>query len=55
MAEAFASPATALGAEAVAARMSFEALRDQALRYFAPVARFPPARRSVRAAGDVAP
>jgi CRISPR/Cas system-associated exonuclease Cas4 (RecB family) len=35
------APATALGAEAVAARASFEALRGQALRYFAPVARFP--------------
>src|SRR5688572_17060614 len=35
------APATALGAEAVAARASFEALRDGALRYFAPVARFP--------------
>src|SRR5256886_6548436 len=35
------APATALGAEAVAARVSFEALRDQALAYFAPVARVP--------------
>jgi CRISPR/Cas system-associated exonuclease Cas4 (RecB family) len=35
------APASALGAEAVAARVSFEAVRDQALRYFAPVARFP--------------
>jgi ATP-dependent helicase/nuclease subunit B len=35
------APATALGAEAVAARASFEARRDQSLRYFAPVARFP--------------
>jgi CRISPR/Cas system-associated exonuclease Cas4 (RecB family) len=35
------APATALGAEAVAARASFEALRDGALPYFAPVARFP--------------
>src|SRR5262245_57957596 len=35
------TPATALGAEAVAARVSFEALRERALAYFAPVARFP--------------
>src|SRR5919198_3459461 len=35
------APATALGAEAVAARVSFEALRERALGYFAPVARFP--------------
>jgi ATP-dependent helicase/nuclease subunit B len=34
------APATALGAEAVAARVSFEALREEALAYFAPVARF---------------
>src|SRR5881409_3909705 len=34
------APATALGAEAVAARVSFEALRERALAYFAPVARF---------------
>jgi ATP-dependent helicase/nuclease subunit B len=35
------APATALGAEAVAARASFEAVRDESLRYFGPVARFP--------------
>ncbi|HEX6212119.1 MAG TPA: hypothetical protein VF136_15155, partial [Methylomirabilota bacterium] len=35
------APATALGVEAVAARVSFEALREGALAYFAPVARFP--------------
>jgi CRISPR/Cas system-associated exonuclease Cas4 (RecB family) len=35
------APANALGVEAVAARVSFETLRDEALRYFAPVARFP--------------
>jgi RecB family exonuclease len=35
------APATGLGAEALAARVTFEALREQALRYFAPVARFP--------------
>ena len=34
------APATALGVEAVAARVSFEALREGALAYFAPVARF---------------
>jgi ATP-dependent helicase/nuclease subunit B len=34
-------PATALGAEAIAARVTFEALRAQSLTYFAPVARFP--------------
>src|SRR5207245_11472879 len=35
------APATMLGGEAVAARVSFEAVREQALAYFAPVARFP--------------
>src|SRR5262245_33622400 len=35
------APATALGAEAVAARVAFDALREQAVAYFAPVARFP--------------
>ena len=35
------APATALGAEAVAARVAFEALGARALGYFAPVARFP--------------
>jgi RecB family exonuclease len=35
------APATALGTGAVAARVSFEALRDGALAYFEPVARFP--------------
>jgi ATP-dependent helicase/nuclease subunit B len=35
------APATALGTEAVAARVSFEALRERALAYFAPVAQFP--------------
>ena len=43
------APATALGAEAVAARVSFEALRDQALAYFAPVARFPGFARALAA------
>jgi ATP-dependent helicase/nuclease subunit B len=35
------APATALGAEALAARVVFEALGAEALGYFAPVARFP--------------
>ena len=35
------APATALGAEAVAARAAFEAQQDGALRYFAPVAPTP--------------
>lgn len=35
------APATTLGVEALAARVSFEALRERALPYFAPVARFP--------------
>ena len=43
------APATALGAEAVAARVSFEALREQALAYFAPVARFPGFARALAA------
>jgi RecB family exonuclease len=34
------APATTLGVEAVAARVSFEALRERALQYFEPVARF---------------
>src|SRR6266404_3449308 len=41
------APATALGAEAVAARVSFEALGERALAYFAPVARFPGFGRAV--------
>src|SRR5881296_3107858 len=43
------APATALGAEAVAARVSFEALRERGLGYFAPVARFPGFARAVAA------
>ena len=43
------APATALGAEAVTARVSFEALREQALAYFAPVARFPGFARALAA------
>jgi len=35
------APATTLGTVAIAARASFEAERDRALAYFAPVARFP--------------
>src|SRR5213593_2210261 len=55
------APATALGAEAVAARVSFEALRERALAYFAPVARFPGFARALAASlgelrlGRVAP
>src|SRR3989442_8722734 len=55
------APATALGAEAVAARVSFEALRKHALGYFAPVARFPGFARALAATlgelrlGGVAP
>src|SRR3989449_1498516 len=55
------APATALGAEAVAARGSFEALRERALAYFAPVARFPGFARALAASlgelrlGHVAP
>ena len=55
------APATALGVEAVAARVSFEALRDGALAYFAPVARFPGFARALAATlgelrlGHVAP
>jgi ATP-dependent helicase/nuclease subunit B len=43
------APATALGVEAVAARVSFEALREQGLAYFAPVARFPGFARALAA------
>src|SRR5262249_52127417 len=35
------APASVLGTHAVAARVSFEAARERALRYFEPVARFP--------------
>src|SRR5437016_11684431 len=41
MARLAVAPATALGAEAIASRVSFEALRERGLAYFAPVARFP--------------
>ncbi len=41
LARAGAAPATALGAEALAARITFEALGEGDLRYFGPVARFP--------------
>jgi ATP-dependent helicase/nuclease subunit B len=48
------APATALGAEAVAARVSFEAQRERALAYFAPVARFPGFARALAATlGDL--
>src|SRR3989441_6407580 len=43
------APATALGAEAVAARVTFEVLRERALAYFAPVARFPGFARALAA------
>src|SRR5207245_8477077 len=43
------APATMLGGEAVAARVSFEALREQALAYFGPVARFPGFARALAA------
>ncbi|HMH53008.1 MAG TPA: PD-(D/E)XK nuclease family protein [Candidatus Acidoferrum sp.] len=43
------APATALGTQAVAARVSFEAARDQALGYFEPVARFPGFARALAA------
>jgi RecB family exonuclease len=55
------APATALGTEAVAARVSFEALREGALAYFAPVVRFPGFARALAASlgelrlGRVAP
>jgi ATP-dependent helicase/nuclease subunit B len=49
MARLSVAPATALGAEAVAARASFEALRERALEYFAPVARFPGFARALAA------
>ena len=43
------APATALGAGAVAARASFEAVREHALAYFTPVARFPGFARALAA------
>jgi ATP-dependent helicase/nuclease subunit B len=43
------APATQLGTEAVAARVSFEADRERALGYFAPVARFPGFARALAA------
>src|SRR2546422_5058373 len=43
------APATALGGEAIAARVSFEALREGALAHFAPVARFPGFARALAA------
>jgi CRISPR/Cas system-associated exonuclease Cas4 (RecB family) len=43
------APATALGSAAVAARASFEAVRDAALAYFTPVARFPGFARALAA------
>lgn len=55
------APAATLGVEAVAARVSFEAMRDGALTYFAPVAQFPGFARALAATlaelrlGDVTP
>src|SRR2546427_12089768 len=49
MAQLGVAPATMLGTEAVAARVSFEAVREQALAYFAPVARFPGFARALAA------
>jgi RecB family exonuclease len=43
------APATALSGEAIAARVSFEAAREQALGYFEPVARFPGFARALAA------
>jgi len=43
------APATALGANAVAARISFEAARARALAYFTPVARYPGFARALAA------
>jgi ATP-dependent helicase/nuclease subunit B len=43
------APATALGVEAVAARVTFEAMGEGALAYFAPVARFPGFARALAA------
>ena len=43
------APATALGSEAVAARVSFEAVRERALGYFGPVARLPGFARALAA------
>src|SRR5262245_1792834 len=44
-----AAPATALGAQAIAARVSFEAAHAGALPYFAPVARLPGFARALAA------
>ena len=43
------APATTLGANAVAARVSFDAVRDRALAYFTPVARYPGFARALAA------
>src|SRR5262245_46690290 len=43
------APSTPFSAEAVAARVSFEAVQDRALEYFAPVARFPGFARALAA------
>src|SRR5207244_4210426 len=44
-----AAPATQLGVEAVAARVSFETEQEGSLGYFAPVARFPGFARALAA------
>jgi RecB family exonuclease len=49
MARQAVTPAAGLGAEAVAARVSFEAWREGALAYFGPVARFPGFARALAA------
>ena len=49
MARLAVAPATAVGSEAIAARVSFEAVRERALRYFEPVARFPGFARALAA------
>src|SRR5207249_2719073 len=49
MARVAMAPSTALGAAAVAARVTFQALQEGALAYFAPVARFPGFARALAA------
>ncbi len=49
MARSGLAPATALGSEAVAARVTFEAHQEGTLGYFAPVARFPGFARALAA------
>ncbi len=49
MARLAVAPTTALGTNAVAARVSFDAVRDGALAYFTPVARYPGFARALAA------